>query len=45
MAKLMLPKASLSAWGESLLVTQQGKENPVLRDRWLEEQNTTGKGL
>ena len=45
MTKLVLLKARLSAWGESLLVTQEGRENVALRDRWMEEQDTVGKCL
>ena len=45
MTRLMLLKASLGAWGESLLVTQEGKENVTLRDRWLKERDTIGKCL
>lgn len=45
MTKLVLLKARLSAWGESLLVTRKGQENAALRDRWLQEQDTVGKCL
>ncbi|KAL9630216.1 MAG: hypothetical protein Q9164_006534 [Protoblastenia rupestris] len=45
MIKLLLLKARLSAWGDSLLVIQKGKENINLRNRWLEEQNAVGKCL
>ncbi|KAI9797584.1 MAG: hypothetical protein M1825_005966, partial [Sarcosagium campestre] len=45
MTKLMLLKARLSAWGESLSVTQKGSENAALRYRWLEVQDTVGKCL
>lgn len=43
--KLDLLKARLRAWGESLLVTQEGNENAALRDRWREEQDTVGNCL
>ncbi|KAL8706232.1 MAG: hypothetical protein Q9201_000738 [Fulgogasparrea decipioides] len=45
MTKLMLLKARLTTWGESLAVTHKGKENVALRERWLAEQDTVGKCL
>ncbi|KAG8525596.1 uncharacterized protein KY384_009240 [Bacidia gigantensis] len=45
MTKLLLLKARLSAWGEVLQVTQEGEENIMLRDRWLEEKETVGRCL
>ncbi|KAL9632739.1 MAG: hypothetical protein Q9164_005131 [Protoblastenia rupestris] len=45
MTKLVLLNARLNAWGESLLVTYEGKENAALKGRWLQEQDTVGKCL
>ncbi|KAI4113692.1 MAG: hypothetical protein LQ338_008129 [Usnochroma carphineum] len=45
MTKLILLKARLSAWGESLLVTQEGQETPALREHWLAEQDNVGRCL
>ena len=42
---MVLLKARLNAWGESLRVTQPGQEHPVLRDRWIQERETVGMSL
>jgi hypothetical protein len=43
--KMNLLKARLSAWGQSLRVTQKGEEFGVLRDRWDQEKETVEKCL
>lgn len=43
--KMILLKARLNAWGQSLRVTQEGGELTVLRDRWLQEKDTVEKCL
>ena len=45
MTKILLLKARLDAWGDSLQVLHEGKENAALRNRWLEEQDTVGRCL
>ena len=43
--RMTLLKARLSAWGQSLRVTQKGEELGVLRDHWDQEKETIEKCL
>lgn len=45
MTKLILLKAGLIAWGQSLQVTDGGRENTALRDHWSAEGETVGRCL
>lgn len=42
LTKIILLKARLNAWGESLCVMQEGKELAVLRNCWLREKDVIG---
>ena len=45
LTKMILLKARLNAWGESLGVMVEGHELSSLRDRWLQERETVGRCL
>ena len=45
MTKLILLKAKLNAWGQSLHVTDEGRESMNLRDHWREELENVGRCL
>ena len=45
LTKILLLKARLNAWGESLHVENEGRELPVLRERWSQERETVGRSL
>ena len=43
--KLILLKSRLNTWGQTLQVTNRGRERAALRDHWTQEQDTIGRCL